>query len=560
MQDHIALEGRIGGYEAHDQRREAIEGALSSDCRAGRDRATQHRVHRQRDHVLHAGAVVDPVPARRRRPHHPQRLHLEPDRVPLAVRALRGRGRARARPPRRRRRRRGDGRPHPRAAARLVCVTHVPTNSGLVQAVAAIGAACREHEVLYLVDACQSIGQMPIDVGGSAAITCRRRSASSCAARVARDFSTSPIARSTVASSRSSSTCAARIGSTPNSIARWQTPGASRLGVRLGHWCSRCGAAARYATAIGLAPIRDPHRRWRRGCDARSPRSTACGCSIAAGSSAPSSPSRSRAGIPPRSRGRCARADQHLGADPRARSVRLRRQGGRPLPAAVAALLQHRGRDRPGRRSVARSTGEDRVSRSTASCRRARSQRARITTEPGYRRLWLACMLPRHGTRPGCGRRGAGQRVASSLHARPALLPRHLHLLHRPHQHLGRHHPDGEGVRLGPRRQGTVLSAFFVGYMLTQILGGRLADRFGGKVVLAGGVMLWSLFTMITPLAASLGFARVAARARRPRHRRRRHVPCGLQHVGRWVPTASAPVRSRSTTAAFRSARCSRWW
>jgi selenocysteine lyase/cysteine desulfurase len=43
-------------------------------------------------------------------------------------------------------------------------VTQVPTNSGLVQDVAAVGAACRAEGVLYLVDACQSIGQMPVDV------------------------------------------------------------------------------------------------------------------------------------------------------------------------------------------------------------------------------------------------------------------------------------------------------------------------------------------------------------------------------------------------------------
>jgi MFS transporter, ACS family, solute carrier family 17 (sodium-dependent inorganic phosphate cotransporter), other len=55
--------------------------------------------------------------------------------------------------------------------------------------------------------------------------------------------------------------------------------------------------------------------------------------------------------------------------------------------------------------------------------------------------------------------------------------------------------------------QGTVLSSFFVGYLLTQIVGGRLADRFGGKVVLAGGVLLWSLFTIVTPPAAAFGFA-----------------------------------------------------
>ena len=47
---------------------------------------------------------------------------------------------------------------------KLVAVTHVPTNSGLVQPVAAIGELCAEHDVLYLVDACQSAGQMPLDV------------------------------------------------------------------------------------------------------------------------------------------------------------------------------------------------------------------------------------------------------------------------------------------------------------------------------------------------------------------------------------------------------------
>ncbi|GAB3768169.1 aminotransferase class V-fold PLP-dependent enzyme [Spirosoma horti] len=47
---------------------------------------------------------------------------------------------------------------------RLVAVTHVPTNSGLVQPVEAIGQFCREYDVLYLVDACQSVGQLPVDV------------------------------------------------------------------------------------------------------------------------------------------------------------------------------------------------------------------------------------------------------------------------------------------------------------------------------------------------------------------------------------------------------------
>ena len=51
-----------------------------------------------------------------------------------------------------------------RRRPRLVAVTHIPTNSGLVQDVAAIGAICRAKEILYLVDGCQSVGQMPVNV------------------------------------------------------------------------------------------------------------------------------------------------------------------------------------------------------------------------------------------------------------------------------------------------------------------------------------------------------------------------------------------------------------
>lgn len=48
---------------------------------------------------------------------------------------------------------------------RLVAVTHIPTNSGLVQPIAEIGRHCRELDLPYLVDACQSAGQLPLDVG-----------------------------------------------------------------------------------------------------------------------------------------------------------------------------------------------------------------------------------------------------------------------------------------------------------------------------------------------------------------------------------------------------------
>ncbi len=47
---------------------------------------------------------------------------------------------------------------------RLVSMTHVPTNSGLVQPIEEVGKMCRERNILYLVDGCQSAGQLPIDM------------------------------------------------------------------------------------------------------------------------------------------------------------------------------------------------------------------------------------------------------------------------------------------------------------------------------------------------------------------------------------------------------------
>ncbi|MBL7774518.1 MAG: aminotransferase class V-fold PLP-dependent enzyme, partial [Saprospiraceae bacterium] len=49
-------------------------------------------------------------------------------------------------------------------APKLVAVTQVPTSSGLVQPVEAVGRLCREHGIWYLVDACQSAGQLQLDV------------------------------------------------------------------------------------------------------------------------------------------------------------------------------------------------------------------------------------------------------------------------------------------------------------------------------------------------------------------------------------------------------------
>lgn len=47
---------------------------------------------------------------------------------------------------------------------KLVSITHVPNNTGMIQPVYEIGALCAEADVWFFVDACQSAGQIPLDV------------------------------------------------------------------------------------------------------------------------------------------------------------------------------------------------------------------------------------------------------------------------------------------------------------------------------------------------------------------------------------------------------------
>ncbi|MBX2897857.1 MAG: aminotransferase class V-fold PLP-dependent enzyme [Cyclobacteriaceae bacterium] len=47
---------------------------------------------------------------------------------------------------------------------KLVSLTHVPSNTGLIQPVELVGELCAKRDIYYLVDGCQSAGQIPVDI------------------------------------------------------------------------------------------------------------------------------------------------------------------------------------------------------------------------------------------------------------------------------------------------------------------------------------------------------------------------------------------------------------
>ena len=61
-----------------------------------------------------------------------------------------------------------------------------------------------------------------------------------------------------------------------------------------------------------------------------------------------------------------------------------------------------------------------------------------------------------------------------------------------------------KSLHLSKAEFGYVLSAFTLGYAVLQIPGGYLADRFGPRPMLIVALLVWSLFTGLTGIAASL--------------------------------------------------------
>ncbi|MFJ5234462.1 aminotransferase class V-fold PLP-dependent enzyme [Kitasatospora sp. NPDC088391] len=162
--EHLRLEEETGGYEAADARAGRVEhtyDALARLIGAGRDdialveNATQawdlafHSLPWQAgDRILtsraeYASNAISFLQAARR---HGVRVEVVPDDAhgQIDVDALRAAVDERV---------------------RLIALTHVPTQGGLVNPAAEVGRVAREAGVVYLLDACQSVGQLPVDVG-----------------------------------------------------------------------------------------------------------------------------------------------------------------------------------------------------------------------------------------------------------------------------------------------------------------------------------------------------------------------------------------------------------
>jgi ACS family glucarate transporter-like MFS transporter len=97
-----------------------------------------------------------------------------------------------------------------------------------------------------------------------------------------------------------------------------------------------------------------------------------------------------------------------------------------------------------------------------------------------------------------------------------------------------------EAYQLSDVQLGKVFSAMLVGYALFQTIGGRLADRYGPRRVLTGGVVWWGIFTALTTLVPAKAGAFLVLIVVRFLLGAGEAViyPAANQFIARWIPAA----------------------
>lgn len=108
--------------------------------------------------------------------------------------------------------------------------------------------------------------------------------------------------------------------------------------------------------------------------------------------------------------------------------------------------------------------------------------------------------------------------------------------------------------------KGFALAAFSVGYLSFMFVAGLLANRFGGKRVIGFSVLAWSIFTLLTPAAATFSIAMLIAARIGMGVGEAGMYPGTYDLFGRWVPSADSLLRRcgcRLLSAAARRVRIS---
>ncbi|KAF8787046.1 Vesicular glutamate transporter 3 like protein [Argiope bruennichi] len=94
---------------------------------------------------------------------------------------------------------------------------------------------------------------------------------------------------------------------------------------------------------------------------------------------------------------------------------------------------------------------------------------------------------------------------------------------------------DGEFL-WSPEMQGVVLGAFYYGYVISQIPGGRLAELYSGKWVFGISTFLTSILTLLTPIAARKGVGYLIAVRAIEGLLQGVELPVMIYMVGQWAP------------------------
>lgn len=93
--------------------------------------------------------------------------------------------------------------------------------------------------------------------------------------------------------------------------------------------------------------------------------------------------------------------------------------------------------------------------------------------------------------------------------------------------------------------KGWVLSSFFIGYLVAMIPGGWLSGRYGGHIVLGVALVLWSLFTLVTPAAAAMSLTALVIVRIGMGLGEAATFPAAMNLFARWLP---AGERTRAVT------------